>query len=83
MPTAQTIIAGVKLSHADKVLYPGQDLTKQDLAQYDGQVADWMLPHVANRPISLVRCPAGEGGAAGCIRHGRPRLDALGDQAAL
>ncbi|MBV9396047.1 MAG: non-homologous end-joining DNA ligase, partial [Methylobacteriaceae bacterium] len=52
-------IAGVRLTSPDKVLYPEQGITKRDLANYMVAVADWMLPHVANRPITLVRCPTG------------------------
>jgi bifunctional non-homologous end joining protein LigD len=54
-------VAGVRLSHPDKVLYPEDGITKRDLATYYEQVADWMLPHVENRLLSLVRCPAGSG----------------------
>jgi bifunctional non-homologous end joining protein LigD len=53
--------AGVRLSHPDKVLYPDHELTKRDLASYYAEVADWMLPHVADRPLAIVRCPAGSG----------------------
>jgi bifunctional non-homologous end joining protein LigD len=52
---------GVRLSHPDKVLFPDHELTKHDLASYYAQVADWMLPHVAGRPLAIVRCPAGSG----------------------
>ena len=52
-------IAGVRLTSPDKVLYPEQGTTKRALAEYYLAVAPFMLPHVANRPISLVRCPAG------------------------
>jgi bifunctional non-homologous end joining protein LigD len=52
-------IAGVRLTSPDKVLYPEQGITKRDLADYMVAVADWMLPHVAKRPITLVRCPTG------------------------
>jgi bifunctional non-homologous end joining protein LigD len=51
---------GVRLTHPDKVLYPDRGLTKLDLAQYYWRVAEWMLPHVANRPLVLVRCPEGQ-----------------------
>jgi bifunctional non-homologous end joining protein LigD len=54
-------VAGVRLSHPDKILYPADGITKLDLAQYYEQVADRMLPLVVNRLISLVRCPAGSG----------------------
>ena len=52
-------VAGVRLTHPDKVLYPEQGITKQDLADYYLAVAERMLPHVARRPLTLVRCPAG------------------------
>jgi bifunctional non-homologous end joining protein LigD len=49
----------VRLTHPDKVLYPEQGITKRDLARYYVAVADHMLPHLAGRPITLVRCPTG------------------------
>ena len=52
-------VAGVRLTHPDKVLYPEQGITKQDLADYYLAVAERMLPHVARRPLTLVRCPLG------------------------
>ena len=54
-----TAVAGVRLTHPDKVLYAEQGITKQDLADYYLAVAERMLPHVAGRPLTLVRCPAG------------------------
>ncbi len=59
--TSDDVIAGVRLSHPDKVLYPDQGYTKRDLAHYYERIADWMLPHVVGRPLALVRCPAGYG----------------------
>lgn len=47
------------LTHPDRVLYAEQGLTKADLASYYAAVADWMLPHVRKRPLTLVRCPQG------------------------
>jgi len=52
-------VAGVELSNPDRVLYPEQGITKRDLALYYEAISPWMLPHVAGRPLSLVRCPAG------------------------
>ena len=52
-------IAGIKLTHPDRVLYPGQGITKLELAQYYEQVADWMIPHLKGRPLTVVRCPEG------------------------
>jgi bifunctional non-homologous end joining protein LigD len=52
-------IAGVLLTHPDKVLYPKMGITKRDLASYLAAVAPHMLPHVKDRPLSVVRCPEG------------------------
>jgi bifunctional non-homologous end joining protein LigD len=52
-------IAGIKLTHPDRVLYPDQGITKLDLAHYYEQVGDWMISHVEKRPLTLVRCPEG------------------------
>jgi bifunctional non-homologous end joining protein LigD len=58
-PQDNAEIAGIKLTHPDRVLYPDQGITKLELAKYYEQVADWMLPHVEGRPLTLVRCPSG------------------------
>jgi bifunctional non-homologous end joining protein LigD len=52
-------VLGVSLSSPDKVLWPEQGVTKSELADYYVAVAERMLPHVAGRPITLVRCPSG------------------------
>ncbi|HEY8576953.1 MAG TPA: DNA ligase D [Devosia sp.] len=46
---------GVKLSNADKVMYPGTEITKAHLVAYYAAVADKMLRHLRDRPLSLVR----------------------------
>jgi bifunctional non-homologous end joining protein LigD len=56
-PTAQSF--GVKISNPDRVIYPGDGLTKGDLAAYYAAVEALMMVDTANRPISLVRCPQG------------------------
>ena len=58
---AEAEVAGVRLTHPDKVLYPDQGITKLDLARYYEQVAEWMLPHRGEPADCLVRCPAGSG----------------------
>jgi bifunctional non-homologous end joining protein LigD len=52
-------LLGVSLSNPDKVLWAEQGVTKAELADYYVAVAERMLPHVARRPITLVRCPVG------------------------
>src|SRR6185437_75675 len=53
------------ITHPEKVLDPESGMTKLDLANYYLAVADHMLPHVADRPLSIVRCP--EGSAKQCF----------------
>jgi DNA ligase D len=62
-------IAAVRLSHPDKVLYPEQEITKRQLAEYYVAVAEAMLPHVIRRPLTLVRCPAGRARKCFYQRH--------------
>jgi bifunctional non-homologous end joining protein LigD len=56
-----SLLEGVRLTHPEKVLDPETGLTKQQLAIYYATVAERMLPHIADRPLSLVRCPEGAG----------------------
>ncbi len=55
----------IRLTHPGKVLDIASGVTKQVLADYLWAVADRMLPHIAGRPLSLVRCP--EGSAKPCF----------------
>jgi bifunctional non-homologous end joining protein LigD len=50
-----------ELSHPDKIIYPKDKITKQDLADYYEAIHKWMVPHLENRPLALLRCPNGEG----------------------
>jgi bifunctional non-homologous end joining protein LigD len=52
-------VAGVTLTNPQRVQYPESGVTKLELARYYEAVADWVLPHMVRRPLSLVRCPAG------------------------
>jgi bifunctional non-homologous end joining protein LigD len=52
-------IAGIVLSNPDKILYPEAGFTKRDLARYYERVGEWILPHLAQRPLTLLRCPNG------------------------
>lgn len=60
MPKSDAVaVAGVAISHPDRVVYPEAGLTKGDVATYYAAVAPRMLPHLEDRPLSLVRCPGG------------------------
>lgn len=51
--------APLRLTHPQKILDDQSGMTKQMLADYYWAVAAEMLPHIADRPLSLVRCPDG------------------------
>ena len=65
-----TLVDGVRLTSPDKRL--DGPITKEKLARYYAAVAPVMLPHVANRPLSLVRCPGGRGGRCFMQKHPGP-----------
>ena len=48
-----------KLTNPNKLLYPEDKISKQDVADYYAMVEDWILPYVQNRPLALLRCPDG------------------------
>jgi bifunctional non-homologous end joining protein LigD len=62
-------VLGITISHPERVIYPDETLTKLDVAEYYAAVAKVMLPHVAERPLSLVRCPDGVGPACFFQKH--------------
>jgi bifunctional non-homologous end joining protein LigD len=55
-------VARIELSNPDKVLFPADGYTKADLAAYYESVAEWMVPHVRDRPLNLWRWNTGIGG---------------------
>jgi bifunctional non-homologous end joining protein LigD len=57
------------ITHADRVIFPQSGLTKGDAAAYYVAVADRMLPHLKDRPISFVRAPEGLSGQTFFQRH--------------
>ncbi len=72
----QDIIALVKrlpvdfaLTNLDKVLFPAQGVRKAELLAYYASVAELMLPHVTGRPLTLVRCPSGQGSKCFYQKH--------------
>jgi bifunctional non-homologous end joining protein LigD len=54
-------MSNLRITHPEKVLDETSGMTKQMLANYYASVADHILPHIAQRPISVVRCPEGIG----------------------
>ena len=75
VPDAANPSGGTRLTNPDKALFdprPGgpPPLTKAGLAAYYERVAPAMLPHLASRPLSIVRCPHGQ--AAECFFQKHP-----------
>jgi bifunctional non-homologous end joining protein LigD len=54
-----TILEKAHLTHPDRVLWEDEGITKLGLAEFYTEIADWILPHIVNRPLSLLRCPGG------------------------
>src|SRR5215203_3638103 len=53
------VVAGVRISHPDRLIYGDLGISKIQLARYYEEIADWIVPHVEGRPLTLVHCPAG------------------------
>lgn len=49
----------VKLTHQDKIYFPEDEVTKGDIVEYYQSVAEYILPYLKNRPLSLNRFPNG------------------------
>ncbi|HLG88231.1 MAG TPA: DNA ligase D [Alphaproteobacteria bacterium] len=67
-----TEIAGVRITNAERVLYPDLGISKLAVAEYYADVAKLMIPHIAGRPLSLLRCPDGISGE--CFFQKHPRV---------
>lgn len=64
-------VAGVSISHPDRVIYPDLGVTKLDLARYYEAVGPWIVPHVRGRPLTLVHCPNGMLAECRYLRHAK------------
>src|SRR4029079_18003870 len=65
------LVAGIGISHPDRVIYPQLGISKLDLARYFEQIAKWMVLHVEGRPLTLLHCPAGLAGACTFLKHAK------------
>ncbi|MES2997502.1 MAG: DNA ligase D [Verrucomicrobiota bacterium] len=55
-------VAGMVISHPERVVFPADGITKLEVAEYFETVGPWMLPFVANRPLAVIRAPSGISG---------------------
>jgi bifunctional non-homologous end joining protein LigD len=62
-------VAGIRLTHPERILWEGPGVTKQGLADFYTEIADWILPHIAGRVLSLLRCPSGVSGQCFFAKH--------------
>lgn len=58
-PAPAAPASSITISNRDRLIFPESSVTKGDLADYYAAVSGIMLPWVARRPVSLVRCPQG------------------------
>jgi len=63
----------LSLSNLDKVLYPDTGFTKSQVLDYYARIADVMLAHVRNRPVTFRRFPHGVEGASFYEKHASDR----------
>lgn len=66
-----SIVAGVRISHPDRIIYPDLAISKIQLARYYERIADWIVPHTAGRPLTLVHCPAGIAAPCHFLKHAK------------
>jgi bifunctional non-homologous end joining protein LigD len=64
-------VAGVRISHPDRLIYPDLGVAKIDLARYYATIAEWVLPHVTGRPLTLLHCPGGMAAPCMFLKHAK------------
>lgn len=67
--------APVTFSHPDRVLWQDAGITKQQLGDYHAAIAEWIVPHVEGRVLSLLRCPGGTADKCFFAKHAWMGLD--------
>ena len=72
---AGAVVSGITVTHPDRLLFPRARLRKLDLVRYYDAVADWMLPHLVDRPLTLKQC-APDADHCRFLRHSGERAPA-------
>jgi bifunctional non-homologous end joining protein LigD len=65
----------LQLTHPERILWEEAGITKRGLADFYAGIADWILPHIAGRPLSLLRCPSGTAAKCFFAKHPWQGLD--------
>jgi bifunctional non-homologous end joining protein LigD len=81
--TEENDVADIEPTHPERIVFPEDGITKGQVYDYYKAMAKWLLPEIAGRPLSVVRCPQGIGRtcffqkhlAAGMERVGKVRLE--------
>ena len=68
------VVAGVAISHPERVMDARSGITKLELARYYERVADSFLAYATDRPMALVRCPQGDAHQCFFQKHAMARL---------
>lgn len=69
--------SAVKVTNPERVVDPSTGLRRIDVVRYHESVADWLLPHLKNRPVSLVRAPVGISSELFFQKHPESKLPGL------
>ena len=62
-------VGHVRLTNPDRIYWADVNVTKRQLAEYYVAIWDWMKPHIAGRPLALLRCPEGTKGECFFQKH--------------
>jgi len=63
------LVGQVRITHPERVIDAASGTTKMQLAEYYGRISPWLLPHLKQRPVALVRAPDGVGGELFFQKH--------------
>jgi bifunctional non-homologous end joining protein LigD len=64
-------VAGIRISHPDRLIYPDLRVSKIDLARYYDAIGAWVLPHIVGRPLTLLHCPQGMAAPCSYMKHAK------------
>jgi len=67
----------IKVTNPERVIDPSSGFRKVDLVRYYEAIAPWMLPHLKDRPVSLVRAPTGITGELFFQKHPETKMPGL------